>query len=60
MDELIAYNIESLKALEAVPNIDNNLPKDFLEELESMPVGELNLTRQRDHQSEFDDNGRGK
>ena len=60
LDELISYNIESLKALEPVPNIDNNLPKDFLEELERMPVGNLNLTRQRDHPSEFDDNGKGK
>ena len=60
LDELIEYNIESLKALEAVPNIDNNLPQDFLEELKKMPVGDLNLTRSRDHPSEFDDNGNGK
>ena len=60
LDELIAYNIESLKALEAVPNIDNNLPQDFIDELNKMPVGELNLTRSRDHPSEFDDNGNGK
>ena len=60
LDELIEYNIENLKSLEAVPNIDNNLPQDYLDELKSMPVGELNLTRQRDHPSEFDDNGKGK
>ena len=58
LDELISYNIESLKALVAVPNIDNNLPKDFLEELNSMPVGELNLARSRDHPSEFYDDGK--
>ena len=60
LDDLISYNIESLKALEVVANIDNNSPQDFLDEIKKILVGELNLTRQRDHPSEFDDNGKGK
>ena len=32
--------------------------KDFLEELNNMPVGNLNLTRSRDHPSEFYDDGK--
>ena len=43
------YNIESLKALQAVPNIDNHSPQDFLDKLKKMPVRELNLTKQREH-----------
>ena len=31
-----------------MPNIDNDLPQDFLDELKKMHVGELNLTSQRD------------
>ena len=27
-----------------MPNIDNNLPRDFLDELKKMPEEELNLT----------------
>ena len=60
LDELIAYNIESLKELEPVPNGDNNLPKDYLEELEQLPIANLSKTRTRDHPSEFDDEGRDK
>ena len=60
LDELIEYNLESLKALEPVPIIDDNLPKDFLEDLEKLNKGNLQLTRVRDHPSEFDDEGRGK
>ena len=47
LDKLISYKIESLKVLEAMPNIDNDFPQDFLDELKKMHVGELNLTRQR-------------
>ena len=43
-----------------MPNIDNNLPKDFLEQLEKVSKGELNLTKKKEHPSEFDDNGSGK
>jgi histone deacetylase 1/2 len=60
LDELIEYNLESLKALEPVPIIDDNLPKDFLEDLEKLNKGNLQLTRVRDHPNEFDDEGRGK
>ena len=60
LNELISYNIESLKASEALPNIDNSSPQDFLDEIKKIPEGESNSIRQRDHQSEFDDNGKGK
>ena len=45
----MSYNIESLKALDEVPNIDNNTPQHFLDKHKKMPVRELNLTRQREH-----------
>ncbi len=60
LDELIEYNLESLKALEPVPIIDDNLPQDFLEDLEKLNKGNLQLTRVKDHPNEFDDEGRGK
>ena len=59
LDELISYNIESLKALEAVQNIDNNLPRDLLDELKKMPEEELNLPNKGIIHSEFNDNGKG-
>jgi hypothetical protein len=49
-----------LKELEPVPNGDNNLPKDYLEELEQLPIANLSKSRTRDHPSEFDDEGRDK
>lgn len=60
LDELIEYNLESLKNLEPVPNIDNNLPEDYLQELEIVSKGKLELTRSKDYECEFDDGGRGK
>ena len=60
LDELVAYNLESLKHLEPVPNIDDNLPKDFLEDLEKINKGDLQLTKKSDYVSEFDDGDRGK
>lgn len=57
LNELIEYNLESLKALEPVPIIDMNLPKDYLEDLEKLNKGNLVLTKHRDHASEFDDDG---
>ena len=32
-----------------MPNFDNYSPQDFLDKLKKMPVGELNLTSQREH-----------
>lgn len=60
LEELIAYNLENLKQLEAVPNIDNNLPQDYIEDLEKVNKGDLQLSRKRDRPDEFDDLGRDK
>ncbi|MCQ2818093.1 MAG: histone deacetylase [archaeon] len=58
LEECVAYNLESLKCLEAVPIIDDNLPKDYLSDLaEYEKGGEAVLTRKRDRPNEFDDSG---
>ena len=45
----MSYNIESVKALDEVPNIDNYSPQDFFDKLKKISVRELNLTKQREH-----------
>ncbi|MCQ2821640.1 MAG: histone deacetylase [archaeon] len=61
LDECISYNLESLKNLEPVPIIDNNLPSDYVSELEEMEkAGEATLSRKRDRANEFDDLGQDK
>ena len=60
IEELISYNLESLNELEPVPIIDNKLPWDYVELLEKVNKGHLEMTKMRDHPSEFDDDGRGK
>lgn len=60
LEELIGYNLESLKQLEPVPNIDNALPQDFIDDLNKVDKEPLVLSRKRDRLNEFDDDGRDK